>query len=209
MASLDEALLAARMRALSAFAPGYFHDLKGPLNTIILRLELLRAAPVGSPDDKRRASVGAIEEQVRRLDRMLQSWLDYTASAAPRDARLDLRDVVQDVVALVSPLARKQRLDLSMTLPDEPMPIAAPTDAMVTVVLDLVRQAAHGLDPGAALSVTLEREGGNARLTVRGRDLDAAETMLAARVASAAGGTCALTSDARGRGVVLHVPRAA
>ncbi|MEO8605118.1 MAG: hypothetical protein ABI629_21300 [bacterium] len=203
--SEDEALLAARMRALAAFAPGYFHDLKGPLNTIVLRLELLRAAPA-SGEDKRRASVTAIEDQVRRLDRMLQCWLGYSAPGSDANAGVDLRLLANDVGALVAPLARKRRLELAISTPDEPLPSPLPADALSSVLLDLVRHAAVGLDAGGQLSVRLQRDGATARLSVRGGPFDAPATSLAGRVVSAAGGTCVLINDADGSAVALLLP---
>jgi len=195
------------MRALAAFAPGYFHDLKGPLNTIVLRLELLRAVPGGElADDKRRASVAAIEEQVRRLDRLLLAWLMQTAPPDSTPAAGDLRDLVQGLTALAAPTARKRRVELAVSVPDEPVPARAPFAALATALLDLLRHGLESLDDGGALRVDLTPRGSSARLTLRGGGFDAAATAIAARVVSAAGGTCALASEPNGTAVVLDIP---
>ncbi|MDX2165771.1 MAG: hypothetical protein SF182_01860 [Deltaproteobacteria bacterium] len=204
----DDAAWAARMRALAAFAPGYFHDLKGPLNTIVLRLELLRVVPGGeAAEEKRRASVAAIEDQVRRLDRLLQGWLLQTAPpASPADC--DLRALVQDLAALATPAARKARVELALALPEEAILVRASAAGMATALLDLLRQAVTGSDPGSGLTIELLVQGGRAHLVLRGAALDAAATALAARLAAADGGSCSVRRDPDGAAVLLTLPLA-
>jgi len=97
MGPLDDALMAARMRALATFAPDYFHDLKGPLNAIALRLEVLRSMPAGdAADQKRGTALNAMEEQVRRLDRLLHRWLTLTTHSETAADACDLRVLMQE-----------------------------------------------------------------------------------------------------------------
>jgi signal transduction histidine kinase len=202
----DDALWAARMRALAAFAPGYFHDLKGPLNTIVLRLELLRVAPAGeAAEDKRRASVAAIEEQVRRLDRLLQTWLTHTAPVASPPV-CELRGLVQDATALAAPAARKARVELTVVIPDAVVPVRAAANPLAIAVLDLLRHALQSYAEGGALTLELTTSGATARLSLRGGAFDAAATALASRIVDGVGGACALVNDALGTAVVLTFP---
>lgn len=193
------ALLAARMRALAAFAPGYFHDLKGPLNNIVLRLELLRAA---ATDERRRASAAAIEEQVRRLDQWLHAWLAQTAPVAG-DEVCDLRALAQDVVALAAPAARKRQVALTATLPDAALPVRMAAEVLGVALLDLLRVALEGGGSGA-LCVALDARGAEAIVALRGVPIPAADAALAGEIVASAGGTCTLAGD----GVCLTVPLA-
>jgi signal transduction histidine kinase len=207
----DEALLAARMRALAAFAPGYFHDLKGPLNTIVLRLELLRAVPSGeAADEKRRASVTAIEEQVRRLDRLLQGWLAYTAPIERARPACDLRALMQDLVALAAPSARKRHIELAAALPETALAVRGAEAALSVALLDLLQHALARIEAGSTLALELGTRDGQARLELRGVALDAAALALAAGIVGAAGGSCAPDAgDGSAAGVVLTLPLAA
>jgi len=208
----DEALLAARMRALAAFAPGYFHDLKGPLNTIVLRLELLRAVPSGeAADEKRRASVTAIEEQVRRLDRLLQGWLAHTAPLErARRPACDLRALVQDLVALAAPSARKRHIELAAALPETAMAVRGSEAGLSVALLDLLQHALARIEAGGTLALELGTRDGHARLDLRGVALDAAALALAAGIVGADGGSCAPAGDhGSAAGVVLTLPLAA
>lgn len=206
MPASDDALWAARMRALCAFAPGYFHDLKGPLNTIVLRLELLRVVPAGDgADEKRRASVSAIEEQVRRLDRLLQGWLSQTAPDLARDG-CDLRALLQDVTALAAPAARKARVELTLSVPSEPLPVRAAEVGLATALLDLLRQAIFDGGAGHVIALELAAHGGRAHLALRGAALDAAAIALTDAIVGAAGGSCSVQREPGGTAVLLTLP---
>jgi C4-dicarboxylate-specific signal transduction histidine kinase len=206
MAASDDAVWAARMRALTAFAPGYFHDLKGPLNTIVLRLELLRVVPAGDgADEKRRASVAAIEEQVRRLDRLLQGWLQQTAPDSTGDG-CDVRALLQDLAALAAPAARKARVELTLSVPAEAVQVRAPQLGLTAALLDLLRQAICGSGSGHVIALELVSHGGRAHVVLRGAALDAAATALAAGIVGAAGGACSVQREPDGAAVMLTLP---
>ena len=205
MTELDDALLSARMRSLAAFAPDYFHDLKGPLNTIALRLEVLRAVAAGDAgEDRRRASMTAIEEQIRRLDRMLQGWLAYTAPGDGAEAVCDLGALVRDIATVVAPRARKRQLTFTVEVPDDAVSARIVEAALTTALLDLVRHAMTGLAEGGALGLRVERQGTTACCRVTGAAFDAGSTALAARVAGGARGTC--VADQSGQAAILAFP---
>ncbi len=207
MARLDDSLLAARMRALATFAPDYFHDLKGPLNAIALRLELLRA--MSSSEDveqKRGTALGAMGDQVRRLDQLLQRWLLLTTHSDTAPDLCDLRQLVQDVSALAAPAARKRGLALAVEVP-ETVVIAGVAEATVsTLLLDLVRHALGDLARGSACGVHLERNGSSAHCRVHGAAFDDAATALALRIAASVGGTCALIANGGTSAALLTLP---
>jgi signal transduction histidine kinase len=204
-AELQDALLSARMRSLATFAPDYFHDLKGPLNTIALRLEVLRAVSGGAAgDERRRASMSAIEEQIRRLDRMLQGWLTYTVPSEEPEAVCDLGSMARDIAAVVAPRARKRQLTFTVEVADDGVSAVGPQAALSTALLDLLRHAISGLSEGGVLGLRVERQGATVCCRVSGAGFDARATALAARIADRLRGTC--TPDQSGQAAILALP---
>ena len=208
MGPLDDALLAARMRALSTFAPDYFHDLKGPLNAIALRLEVLRSMPAGdAADQKRGTALNAMEEQVRRLDRLLHRWLTLTTHSETAADACDLRVLMQEIFALAAPAARKRGLPLAVEVPDDAVMARVAEATAGTLLLDLVRHALTGAS-GTACGMRLERNGGSARCHIHGAAFDDAATSLALRIASGFGGSCALIANGGPSAALLTLPLA-
>ena len=204
-AELQDDLLSARMRSLATFAPDYFHDLKGPLNTIALRLEVLRAVSAGAGgDERRRASMTAIEEQIRRLDRMLQGWLTYTAPSDEPEAVCDLGTMARDIAAVVAPRARKRQLTFTVEVADDGVNAVGRQDALSTALLDLLRHAINGLGEGGVLGLRVERQGSTVCCRISGAAFDIGATALASRIADLLRGTCA--PDQTGQAVILALP---
>ena len=207
MAPLDDPLLAARMRALASFAPDYFHDLKGPLNAIALRLELVRALASGDDaEQKRGTALGAMGEQVRRLDQLLHRWLLLTTHSDTAPDTCDLRALVQDVSALASPAARKRGLALTVKVPEDVVMARVAEATVSTLLLDLLRHALGDLARGGACGVRLERNGSSAHCRIHGAAFDDAATALALRVAAGVGGTCALIANGGTSAALLTLP---
>lgn len=205
IAELQDALLSARMRSLATFAPDYFHDLKGPLNTIALRLEVLRAVSGGAAgDERRRASMTAIEEQIRRLDRMLQGWLTYTIPSDDDDAVVDLGSMVRDIAAVVAPRARKRQLTFTVEVGDDAIQAKGAQAALSTALLDLLRHAINGLKEGGALGLSVERQGGTVCCRISGAAFDTGATALAARIADRLRGSC--EPDQTGQAAIFALP---
>ena len=204
-AELQDDLLSARMRSLATFAPDYFHDLKGPLNTIALRLEVLRAVSAGAAgDDRRRASMTAIEEQIRRLDRMLQGWLTYTSPSDEPEAVCDLGSMARDIAAVVAPRARKRQLTFTVEVADDGVSAVGPQAALCTALLDLLRHAISGLKEGGVLGLRVERQGSTVSCRISGAAFDVGATALASRIADCLRGTCA--PDSTGQAAIFALP---
>lgn len=171
MAHDDEALMAARMRALAALAPAYFHDLRGPLNTIVLRVGVLHAIGGDADDPARTGSLAAIESEVRRLDGLLTAWLRHTA---PASAGTELAVLLRQCVALAAPAARERRGGIELVERLEPVAVCSNPLAVGTAVLQLLRHAVARMhDGGAVIRVAATRQEAQAELTIAGVAWDA------------------------------------
>lgn len=184
----DELALAARMRALSAFAPAYLHDLKGPLNTIVLRVGVLRGV---ADESAHRTSLSAIEEQVRRLDERLSDWMTLTAAA--RAAATDLVALLRQCVALTTPAARTRQCQVRLEHLSGPLDTRADATALGTAVLDILRQAVARAHARGTILITLSQRDAQAWLSIADTHLDAAALSVASVCLAQAGGTCLLT----------------
>jgi signal transduction histidine kinase len=118
--------LAIQMRGLTQFYAAFAHDLKAPLNAMVMTLELLKMSRQSGADDdagreKEFKYIGVLNEEIRRLDRQLRALLSHTAPPSQTRSELDLRGVVQDLEGLLAPQAKRQHVALTTQLPVEPV----------------------------------------------------------------------------------------
>src|SRR6185369_1586654 len=100
------------------FYAAFVHDLKAPLNAMVMTLELLTLSVQSGADDeasrdKQLKYVGVLNEEIRRLDRQLRTLLSHTAQPSHGRQPLDLRVLLQDLDALLVPQAKRQRVTLT------------------------------------------------------------------------------------------------
>src|SRR5207253_4384135 len=102
----DELELSRRLAAVGRLTSGVAHEVKNPINAIVVHLEVLRQKMKEIDPDTRR-HVDVIGSEIQRLDRVVQTLVDFTRPVELRLSDMDLRKVVEDVVILASPAAEK------------------------------------------------------------------------------------------------------
>ncbi len=120
---LAQALEAARAAtaAKSRFLAGVSHELRTPLNGIIGFSELLHDGRVGETTEEQRECLGDILMSARHLLALINEILDLSKVEAGkmefRPERCDIEALVDEVRAVIWPLADKKRIRLSVEGP--------------------------------------------------------------------------------------------
>jgi PAS domain S-box-containing protein len=157
---------AEQMAAVGQVAAGVAHELRNPLTSIkgLVQVNLREAAARGLPADDLRI----IEHEIRRMERTLQTFLDFARPPQPNRRRLDLAVVVERVQALVGGRARKQGVRLAFHQPDEPAQVDGDQDQLQQLLLNLVLNALDALPHGGAVEIDLRPpRDGHVELLVR------------------------------------------
>jgi PAS domain S-box-containing protein len=163
-----EAETAVRLR--DEFLSVASHELKTPLTALLGNAQLLqrRAEREGSLGERDRQTLGAIVEQIKRLNRMMAELLDVTQLAARRitlERRpLDLCELARRVVEELRPTQAPHRLDLE--LPAAPAPLLGDELRLAQVVTNLVQNACKYSPAGGVVAIRVEAGAGQVRLTV-------------------------------------------
>jgi signal transduction histidine kinase len=200
--------LAMQMRGLTRFYAAFAHDLKAPLNAMVMTLELLKLTLQSGADDeatrqKQVKHIGVLNEEIRRLDRQLRTLLTHTAPPSETRQEFDLRVLLGDLEALLAPQAKRQRVLLTMRLPDQPLTLTGHADRLKQAVLNILINALEAMPEGGTLAIDLERQGDAARLLVQDSGPGIPAELLSAIYAMH------FTTKSGGSGVGLHVARSA
>jgi PAS domain S-box-containing protein len=157
---------AEQMAAIGQVAAGVAHELRNPLTSIkgLVQVNLREADARGLPAEDLRV----IEHEIRRMERTLQTFLDFARPPRPDRRRLDPADVVDRVVALVGGRARKQGVALRFLRPDGEGWVDGDQDQLQQLVLNLVLNALDALPHGGEVEVELRPpRDGHVELLVR------------------------------------------
>ena len=181
-AALESDLRAAsQMRSLVEIAPAVAHDLRAPINAMVLNLEVLKetlagsspgrgalAAPAGGRDPRERQQryVNVLREELSRLHQSLELFLAHISPRGDRPEGLDLREPAQDLAALLRPTARKQQSQIEVLVPDAPVPVLAQRHQLRQALMHLGLVALLRVPRAGTLEIRLDRRASRARLRI-------------------------------------------
>ena len=154
----SELELSRRMAAIGRLTSGVGHEVKNPINAIVVHLELLKtklgsaAAPAGN-------HLEIIDSEIHRLDRVVQTLVDFSRPVEVMLVDYDLRHVVADVVALASAEMSMKNVHLTSHLPSHPVFAKIDVDLLKQAVLNVMQNGAQAMPDGGKLEVLLVDEG--------------------------------------------------
>ena len=162
----DEIEMSRRMSAGSRLTRGVAHEVKNPINAIVLHLHLLQNK-LQQADPSTRRHLDIIGSEIHRLDRVVQILVDFTR---PRDLKLeetDLRKLLDDVTLLAAPDAEQRGVRVIRDLPNQILPVKVDCDFMKQAILNIVINGVQAMQEGGTLTISARREEGVAVTEIR------------------------------------------
>jgi signal transduction histidine kinase len=153
----DEIEMSRRLSASGRLTRGVAHEVKNPINAIVLHLQLLRNKLAEQEPDTRR-HMDIIDSEIRRLDRVVQTLVDFTR---PRDLHLeevDLRRLMEEVAQLAAPDAEQHGVTIERHMPEQRLPIKVDVDLMKQAILNVVLNGVQAMPQGGLLTISARRE---------------------------------------------------
>jgi PAS domain S-box-containing protein len=153
-----------RLAALGRVTAGVAHEVKNPLNSMRLWLEVLKGnMPV---DPEHQQAVKMLDSEIDRLDRAVKTFLSFTKPVELRLEETDLRVLLDEVLDAARPSVTKSGLHLSFDYPAEFPPVLVDRQLIHQAVLNLVLNACDFTTPGGRIGVGLRRSGEFAVISV-------------------------------------------
>jgi len=155
----DEIEISRRLSASGRLTRGVAHEVKNPINAIVLHLQLLQnKLQQDDPDTRRHMDI--IGSEIHRLDRVVQILVDFTR---PRDLRLeevDLRKLLEDVSVLAAPDAARHGVHIAQEVPndDDALLVRVDVDLMKQAILNLVLNGVQSMTAGGTLTLKARRD---------------------------------------------------
>jgi PAS domain S-box-containing protein len=161
----DEIELSRRLAAIGRLTSGVAHEVKNPINAIVVHLEVMRQK-LSDVDPATRRHMDVIGSEIKRLDRVVQTLVDFTRPVELRLSEMDLRKLVDDVTALASPEAERHKVHIERATTD-PLPARIDVDLVKQALLNIVINGVQAMPEGGSLRVEARREGESAVVVVR------------------------------------------
>jgi signal transduction histidine kinase len=199
--------LATQSRAMARLLVTMAHDLKAPLNAMVINLELLQSTVEGKGAgragirERQRRYVTLLKEELSRLNRSLHTLLTQTARPSETPQRFDLRELIQEVDTLLRSEAALQRVTLDIRLPEHAILLNGHRDRLRQAILNLVINALEAMPDGGRLEIRVQVQATQAKIAIRDTGPGIPLELLP-RI-----GTMHFTTRSTGTGIGLYVAR--
>ena len=154
-----------RLAALGRVTAGVAHEVKNPLNSMRLWLEVLKANMPIDPEPQQ--AVKMLDSEIDRLDRAVKTFLNFTKPLEINLEEASLPTLLADVLDAARPSINKAGLTLQASLPEVFPPVLVDHQLIHQAVLNLLLNACDFTGPGGTIKLSLERNSDYAIIEVR------------------------------------------
>ncbi len=152
--------LSTRLAAISRLTSGVAHEIKNPLNAIALHLEILRTRMLAEEPE-----IDLISREVRRLDHVVRTFLNFNKPLELDVAELNLTDLVMELTAFVRPDAEARGISVETDL-HQPAWIKGDSKMLRQAVLNVLTNAMEAMGDNGHLTVGVGHDEGECVLMV-------------------------------------------
>lgn len=145
--------LSTRMAAISRLTSGAAHEIKNPLNSIALHLEVLKQKL--TQDSAGADEIEVISREIQRLDRVVKSFLDFTRPVELKVEEFDLGRLVAELAGLIRLDAQAQGIEVICEAAEEVV-VRGDRDLLKQALLNVVVNGLQASSAGGTLELALE-----------------------------------------------------
>ena len=219
-----ETVRAGQMELLAQVATGVAHEIRNPLTSIKMICQTLAEEIT---DDNQSKDFEVVTDEILRMERSLNVFLDYARPPETESRHLDLAVLLERSLTLTARKCEGQRVEVVLNCPERPLTLLGDSAQLQQVLLNLSLNALAVMPHGGRLEISAHRNAGCIRVAVRdsgpgvpaelkGRIFDPFFTtketgvglglVISRRIAIDHGGTLELESTDSGAKFVLTLP---
>jgi hypothetical protein len=146
-----ELQMADRLAALSKISGGVAHEVKNPLNAILLHVEVARAK-LAQGDTEVAQQMEIVSREILRLDRVVKTFLDFTRPVELNFSNVPLKDLVAEIVDLARPQAESSNIQVTVQENEDHGELRVDRDLLKQAFLNIVVNAIEAMPEGGELN---------------------------------------------------------
>jgi signal transduction histidine kinase len=139
-----------RLAAISRISGGVAHEVKNPLNAILLHVEVARAK-LARGDNDVADQMEIISREILRLDRVVKTFLDFTRPVELSFSTVPLHDFFGELLDLARPQAEASGIRVFLDEQVEGVEVRIDRDLMKQALLNIVVNALEAMPAGGEL----------------------------------------------------------
>jgi len=150
-----------RLAEVGTFTGGLAHEIKNPLSTVLLNLQLLQEDLDTSDPAHRRLStrIATVTREAARLRDILDDFLRFAGKIELRREKVDLNAILEELVDFFAPQAQLGRVQLRFNPRPERLMVNVDPRLIKQTILNLLINALHAMPGGGELILSASAAG--------------------------------------------------
>jgi signal transduction histidine kinase len=156
----SRALANERLAAIGKMAAHVTHEIRNPLSSIGLNIELLEEElAAGKVSGEARSLLTSITREVQRLENLSEEYLRVARLPQPRMEADDLASTVRDIVQFAKPEMDRAGIELVLEVAEEVPPALFDESQIRQALLNMMRNAREAMPSGGRIDVSVKADG--------------------------------------------------
>jgi len=158
-----------RLADIGRLASGLMHEIRNPLSTLNLNLQLLAedfAAPQTDLQRRTARKLQVLQDETKRLEEILNKFMVFVGRMEVTTSRLDAGRLVSDLLTFYEPQAAPHRITLRSTIEPGLPPVEADADLLKQALLNLILNAQAAMPDGGELMISMRPDGQAVAITI-------------------------------------------
>ncbi|HEV8530555.1 MAG TPA: ATP-binding protein [Methylomirabilota bacterium] len=151
----------AKLAALGRLTSGVAHEVKNPLNAMMIHLELLKER-LEAPTAEVQQSLEVIGSEIHRLDRVVQGFLRFMRPQELVLKTIDMNGLLRNLTALIEAEWQGEGIRIACELDPTLPPVGADEELLRQAFLNVLQNASQAMPKGGTVTM---------RTTCEGRDV--------------------------------------
>jgi signal transduction histidine kinase len=154
-----------RLTAISRISSGVAHEVKNPLNAILLHVEVARAK-VSRGEIDIEPQMEVVSREIVRLDRVVKTFLDFTRPVELNLTQVPVHELMSEIEQLARPQAQAAGIRVEVRQEAEGVEVRADRDLLQQAILNVVVNAIAAMPDGGELRLEAIAAGDNVEIRV-------------------------------------------
>lgn len=143
-----------KLAAIGQLSAGIAHEVRNPLSSIKMSLQILEKRLQPSGNDFKRFKIA--EKEVEHLEKLVSDVLIYAKPSTPQKEPTDMRTVIDRALAMVEKSVHDKEIEVQKRYPDEIEPIAVDSAMLIQALINIFQNAIDAMEMQGKLLIALK-----------------------------------------------------